>query len=142
MIENSNPREERDENGRSNTREAEVARPVTDREVPLGSHRMQPAIHAWLDGELPESAVRRGDMVRDVEFWQRVNRETETRRQVRAPLSLAESIMNALPETTPTTVSVEPSWWSKPVTVTPGVVLAAGAGLFALGMAVQAIRSR
>jgi hypothetical protein len=140
MLENSNPRDERDEAGRSKSpRETPVTRPVTDREVPLGTANMQPALHAWLDGDLPESAVRRGDMVRDVEFWQRINAETETRRSMRSPMHLQEAIMRALPEATP---SLSEPWWRRSVSITPATMAVAGVGLVVLGMTIQAMRSR
>ncbi|MEP6689819.1 MAG: hypothetical protein ABJD07_01615 [Gemmatimonadaceae bacterium] len=116
-----------------------MTRPVTDREVPLGGHTMQPAIHAWLDGDLPESAVRRGDMVRDVEFWQRINKEAEGRRQIRSPMTLADTIMSALPDAAP--AMTEP-WWKQSVAISPVTALAASAGLVALGMALQSMRTR
>ncbi len=140
MLENSNPREQRDEGSRSKTpRETPAARPVTDREVPLDGASLQPALHAWLDGELPESAVRRGDMVRDVEFWHRVNKETELRRSTRSPVHLEAAIMRALPDAMP---ALSEPWWRKSVAVTPATLAAAGAGLVVLGMAIQALRAR
>ena len=44
---------------------AEPVGPIADREVPLGpaeptTRVLSPAIHAWLDGELPEATVRTG----------------------------------------------------------------------------------
>ena len=63
---------------------SEIERPLTDREVPLvqpdTGRQLSPAVHAWLDGELPEAAVRHGDTQRDVEFWKRMAQVTETRR--------------------------------------------------------------
>src|SRR5258708_12592553 len=77
--------------------------PLTDREVPLtqdlGSTTrvLSPAIHAWLDGELPEASVRRGDTARDVEFWRSIGEESERRRPMRTPLPLQPPIMQPLP---------------------------------------------
>ncbi len=47
-------------------RRTEEERPLADREVPLGHQEqdarvLAPAVHAWLDGELPEASVRKGD---------------------------------------------------------------------------------
>ena len=58
-------------------------RPLADREVPLGHQEtdarvLAPAVHAWLDGELPEASVRKGETARDVEFWKQINVEVET----------------------------------------------------------------
>ena len=53
------------------SKEQEV-RSVVDREVPLGSHEdrvLAPAVHSWLDGELPEAAVRDA-FVRHEHEWQ------------------------------------------------------------------------
>jgi hypothetical protein len=108
-------------------------RPVSDREVPLTRRATPHAIHAWLDGDLPEAAVRRGDMVRDVEFWHRLNEESEARRHLRTPVHVYERIMEALPQTTPTVIT---PWWRRPVAVTPATALAAGAGILAVGAAI------
>jgi hypothetical protein len=96
------------------------------------------ALHAWLDGEGSLAALTDSDSERHVEFWSRINVETERRRQVTAPVDLQERIMAALPETAPS--MVEP-WWRTPVSVTPVVAIAAAAGLVALGAAISS-RSR
>ncbi len=112
---------------------------LSDREVPLGKSRTTEAVHAWLDGELPESAVLKGNMVREVEFWRRIDREADTIRQMRAPLYVQEQIMAALPDTAPQLVA---PWWRKPFEVSPMTAMLAGAGLVALGLMLGAMRSR
>lgn len=140
MLENTpNPQERQADLGRKKASEVPMAPQFADREVPLGNERMDAAVHAWLDGELPEAAVRGGDTARQVEFWQRINKEAETLRATRTPASLAEDIMRAIPQTTPTIIT---PWWKRPVSLTPIAVLAASAGMLALGVAIGSSRSR
>src|SRR3954467_12165724 len=85
--------------------------PLTDREVPLtqdlgsATRVLAPAVHAWLDGELPEASVRRGETSKDVEFWRMIGVEAEKRRHSRMPLSLESKIMEALPHTLPVEIT-------------------------------------
>ena len=117
-------------------------RPLTDREVPikqdLGNETrvLAPAIHAWLDGELPEASVRRGETSKDVEFWRMIGAEAEKRRHARMPLSLESRIMDALPHTLP--VEITP-WFRREFVITPGQAVAIGAGLVAVTAAATAI---
>ena len=108
--------------------------PLTDREVPLGQSRTSAAIHAWLDGEMPESAIRTAESAREMDFWRKVTEETERRRAVRTPAHLEAQIMAALP----TDAAVEPGkagWLSKDVTMTPATAAVAAASLLAAGAA-------
>lgn len=95
-------------------------------------------IHAWLDGEVPESAVRRADTARDVEFWNRIEKDVEVRRQMKTPVHVYAQIMDSLPEKVP---QVMP-WWRTEHTVSPMLLIAAGAGLLAVGVAVGALLLR
>jgi hypothetical protein len=63
--------------GRKRERPAGPERPLADREVPLGppTAAIADAVLAWLDGEAPESSVRRAEWSRDVDFWKRMNYE-------------------------------------------------------------------
>ena len=81
---------------------AAAARPLTDREVPIEGQTAA-SINAWLDGDIPESAVRRADTARDVEFWLRIEKEVEVRRDMKTPAHVFQQIMEALPEATPQT---------------------------------------
>ncbi len=107
---------------------------LVDREVPLPLQQpteraYSAAIHAWLDGELPEAAVRKGDTARDVEFWHRLNGEVDRRRQMQAPLGLEARIMAALPQTAPQVIT---PWFRREFVVTPATAIAAVAGLIAV----------
>ena len=116
--------------------------PLTDREVPLtqdlgsATRVLSPAIHAWLDGELPEASVRRGDTARDVEFWRHIGKESEQRRHMRMPLELEARIMEALPHSVPALIT---PWWRREFVVTPGAAVTIGATLVTLTAAATAL---
>lgn len=131
MLDNLNPQGGRGE-GQAPKR-ARDERPLTDREVPLGQARNMAPIHAWLDGELPESAVRTAESARDVDFWRKVTEETERRRTLKTPAYLEAQIMAALP--TETTADGVQTWWSREVTMTPATAAVAAASLLAVGAA-------
>ena len=105
---------------------------VSDREVPLGLSRTPAAIHDWLDGALPESAVRKGETARHVEFWSRVGVEAEARRAMRTPAHLTDRIMDAIPQAAP----VVTPWWRTRVELTPTVLGAMAASLLAVGLVI------
>jgi hypothetical protein len=116
-------------------------RPLADREVPLGHQEqdarvLAPAVHAWLDGELPEASVRRGETARDVEFWKQINVEADRRRRVRTPVYLEAQIMEALPQTAPQVIT---PWWRREFVVTPSTAFGAAAALVVLAAAVTAL---
>ena len=121
-------------------RRLERERPLADREVPLDRHNtarvLAPAVHAWLDGELPEAAVRGGDTQRDVEFWRRLAEATTQRRQVRTPANLELRIMAALPQTVPQVIT---PWWRRELVITPAAALGAATALAAVAATVTAI---
>ena len=131
MLDNLNPQGGRGE-GQAPKR-ARDERPLTDREVPLGQARNMAPIHAWLDGELPESAVRTAESARDVDFWRKVTEETERRRTMKTPAYLEAQIMAALP--TETTADGVSTWWAREVTMTPATAAVAAASLLAVGAA-------
>ena len=119
----------------------DVARPLTDREVPLGQKEqvgrvLAPAVHAWLDGDLPEATVRKGTMTRDVDFWQQINTEAERRRHLRTPTYLPAQIMDALPQTAPAIIT---PWWRREFVVTPYLALAIAVGLVLASAAVTMV---
>lgn len=126
--------------GRRRERRSEIERPLADREVPLPQPDMgrvlSPAVHAWLDGELPEAAVRHGEMQRDVEFWKRVADATQTRRHLRTPAHVQQRIMDALPQNPPQVIT---PWWRREFVLTPAAAVGAAGALIALTAAVTAL---
>jgi len=124
--------------GNRRARRPEEKRPLADREVPLGSHEQEtrvlaPAVHAWLDGELPEATVRKGDTARDVEFWKQINTAVEGRRRLRTPTYLEARIMDALPLAAPQLIT---PWYRREFVVTPAVAASAAATLVVVAAAV------
>jgi hypothetical protein len=119
--------------------------PLTDREVPLSqdlgsaTRVLSPAVHAWLDGELPEASVRRGETARDVEFWKQLGEESERRRHMRMPLELESRIMEALPHSVPALIT---PWYRREFVVTPGAAVTIGATLVTMTAAVTALLLR
>lgn len=116
-------------------------RPLADREVPLGHQEqdarvLAPAVHAWLDGELPEASVRKGDTARDVEFWKQINVEADRRRRMRTPAYLEAQIMEAIPQTAPQVIT---PWWRREFVVTPTAAVSAAAALVVVAAAVTAV---
>jgi len=121
------------QHGRAEPRE----RPLVDREVPLDRHgSLSAAVHAWLDGELPESAVRKGETAKDVEFWQMIGQETAQMRRVRTPAHVEALIMDALPQTAPPAVT---PWHRREIVVRPGTAVAVAVTLVALTAALTAL---
>ena len=131
--------EPRENNGEANRRSTsrEPVRRVSDREVPIGGGdtRTTDLVHAWLDGDLEETAVAGPDAARQIEFWKRVDRDLEQRRYLSTPADLTQKIMDALPATTPATAT---PWWSRPIAMSPIAVAAAATSLLALGAAIGA----
>jgi len=131
MLDNLDPNEPR----APKTRETPVERPLADREVPLSTRAGAATLHAWLDGEVPETAARHGDMTRDVDFWKRLDRELTARREMTTPAHIFGQIMASLPVAAP---AASAKWYQKPMSVSPIAVAAAAAGTLALGMALGA----
>jgi anti-sigma factor RsiW len=107
-------------------------RPLADREVPLGPQGggLSSALHAWLDGELPEAAIRKTESSRDVEFWRRMNGELQQRSHMRTPAYLEAQIMGALPDRAPAQM-ITP-WWRREMVLSPATIFGAAAALVAL----------
>ena len=138
---NQGPAAGRQRNGPQAVRAGQSAeRPVADREVPLDRHGgLSAAVHAWLDGELPEAAVRKGDTAKDVEFWQTIAQETAQMRRLRTPPHLEALIMDALPQTAPQVIT---PWHRRELVLTPAKVAASAAALVAITAAVTALLLR
>jgi hypothetical protein len=126
--------------GRRPARRPDSERPLSDREVPLPrpetARVLSPAIHAWLDGELPEAAVRNGETQQDVEFWKRMAQVTETRRHLTTPVHVQQRIMDALPHNVPQLIT---PWYRREFVITPAAALGAAGALIALTAAVTAL---
>ncbi len=131
---NHNDTDGHDSVERSGERRAPEAPRIADREVPLSPHETSSAVHAWLDGEVPESAVKFGETAKDVEFWKRLNVEVDQRRQMRTPPYVYAQIMSALPEAAP---SATATGWRKALRVTPMMAIAVGGALIAAGVLVS-----
>jgi hypothetical protein len=121
-------------------RRPERERPLADREVPIGqqetdSRVLTPAIHQWLDGELPEASVRKGETARDVEFWRNINGEVERRRRMTTPAYLEARIMEALPQTAPALIT---PWYRREFVITPAAAVGAVSGIIVVAIAVAA----
>jgi hypothetical protein len=119
-------------------RRPEKERPLSDREVPLGhqendSRVLAPAVHAWLDGELPEASVRKGDTAHDVEFWKNINVEVERRRRMVTPVYLESRIMEALPQSAPQVIT---PWFRREFVITPFAAVGAASALVLVAAAV------
>jgi hypothetical protein len=126
--------------GHRREKRPEIERPLADREVPLArpdtARVLSPAIHAWLDGELPEAVVRRGDTQRDVDFWKRMAQATEARRHLTTPAHVQQRIMDALPNNVPQLIT---PWWRREFVITPAAALGAAGALVALTAALTAL---
>jgi hypothetical protein len=134
---NEGPAEGRERGAARAGRGDERQRPLADREVPLDRHGvLSAAVHAWLDGELPEAAVRKGDTAKDVEFWQMIGQETSQMRRTRTPAHVEALIMEALPHTAPRLIT---PWYRREFVVTPGVALSSAVVLVALTAVVTAL---
>ena len=130
MLDNLNPHNDGERSSeRTHRSPSSEARPVADREVPLSRRTTPAAVHAWLDGELPEAAVRKGDTAKDVEFWQMIAQETSQMRHMRTPAHVEAMIMDALPQTAPQAVS---PWYRRELVMTPGTAATSAVILVAL----------
>jgi hypothetical protein len=140
MFDDIRPENGQRVNGQKRERRSEVERPLTDREVPLPQvdtgRTLSPAIHAWLDGELPEAAVRNSGSERDVEFWKRMAQATETHRHLQTPAHVQQRIMDALPLNVPQLIT---PWWRREFVLTPAAAIGAAGAIIALTAAVTAL---
>ena len=110
-------------------------RPLSDREVPLGTGHPSMAVQQWLDGEGSEPSARLGD-TREVELWKRINEEAERRRRMRTPAPVLDRIMSSIPAAAP--VAPKP-WWQGKLQVSPLILAGAGIGMLVLGALVGSL---
>ena len=120
---------------RRNRANEEDVQTLADREVPLVRQGLTGDVHAWLDGELPETTLRQTGATEQVEFWNRIGAEMVTRREVKTPTHVAAQIMAALPATTPAIIT---PWYRREMVVTPRKAVAIGAAIAAAAAAVTA----
>jgi hypothetical protein len=80
--------------------------------------------------------VRKGDTLRDVEFWKQINEASERRRHMRTPVHVQHRIMASLPHGVPQVIT---PWWRREFVLTPAAALGVGAGLIALSAALTAL---
>jgi hypothetical protein len=133
------PRANRDghKDGPQRARKAkdQEVRSFVDREVPLGQQgdrALPAAVHAWLDGELPEAAVRKGDTARDVEFWHSVSDQMDRARRMRTPEHVEAQIMAALPHHAPQLIT---PWYRREFVITPFAAVMGAASITVLAIA-------
>ena len=131
MLDNTDPMERPASAPAPARRDAPAARPVADREVPIEGHAPA-SVNAWLDGDIPESAVRRGDTARDVDFWLRIEKEVEVRREMKTPVHVYQQIMESLPMATPRTTP----WYQRSFTLSPMIAVTAAAAAVAVGVVI------
>jgi hypothetical protein len=125
-------------NGQRRPRQADDARPLPDREVPLlqpTERQLSAAVHAWLDGELPEAAARKADGGKDVDFWKKIEEESARRRHMRTPATVQARIIASMPEGIPTVVR---PWYRREFILTPKVALTAAAAIVVAASAITA----
>ena len=101
--------------GRTRERPGQPARPLADREVPLGPPRttIAEAVHA-----------------------KRLDEDLAARRRLRTPAHLQSRIMNALPMHAPTLIT---PWWRREFVVTPSSALVVVTTLVAMAAAATAL---
>jgi hypothetical protein len=146
MLDDLNPGSSRDQRdghkdgpARSRRDRDQEVRHVVEREVPLGHHEdrvLAPAIHAWLDGELPEAAVRKGNTARDVEFWRTISDQMERARRMHTPEHVEAQIMSALPHHPPALIT---PWYQREFVITPFAAVAVTAAIITLTVAATVI---
>lgn len=115
-------------------RDQEV-RSVVEREVPLGQQSdraLAATVHSWLDGELPEAAVRKGATARDVEFWRNMNSQMERSRRMRTPVHVEAQIMAALPHHAPQVIT---PWYQREFVIKPTAAVVIAAALITITVA-------
>jgi hypothetical protein len=95
--ETHDPHEERPDAAASS---AEAASELSYVDTPETAVPTQPApepVHRWLDGEaVPDSDLHAPDAERHVQFWAKVNQETERRHRILTPRGLDAIIMDKL----------------------------------------------
>lgn len=95
-----------------------------------------PAVQAWLDGEADREGLVSADEQETAAFWAKVNDEAELLRRRKTPIHVQQKILGSLPSEP---VVAPPRTGSSPITLTPTVAIALGAGLLGLGAVIGAL---
>lgn len=91
------PLEPRDETAQpsADARVPAQAEPTaTDRELPLPSHELPSAVHAWLDGEVSAESLSGAE--REVALWKQITEEAGRRRRMVTPAHVPVQILAKL----------------------------------------------
>jgi hypothetical protein len=114
-------------------------RPLADREVPIDRGGLPLQMHSWLDGHLPEAAVRQGETRRDVEFWKLIQTETERYRHMRTPAHVTAAIMEALRAHAPQVIT---PWYRREFVMTPASALVSSTVLVSVAATAAVLMAR
>jgi hypothetical protein len=89
-----NPQEERHDAAASS---AQTSPYVDTPETAVPTQPAPEPVHRWLDGEtVPDSDLKAPDAEKHVQFWAKVNKETERRHHMQTPRGLDAIIMDKL----------------------------------------------
>ena len=96
MMEHLDPRSGREELAAPRAQSQDASHEaMLDREVPLESASMSPALHAWLDGETVNEQELKAEG-KAYELWSGVQAEAARRRGTTAPMGMSARIMDAI----------------------------------------------
>ena len=95
--ETHNPHEERHDDAASSAQAASGSPYVDTPETSVPTQPAPEPVHRWLDGEaVSDSDLRAPDAEKHVQFWAKVNQETERRHRILTPRGLDAIIMDKL----------------------------------------------
>lgn len=92
-----NQHEERPDAAASSAKAASGSPYVDTPETAVPTQPAPEPVHRWLDGEsVPDSDLHAPDAEKHVQFWAKVNKETERRHRMQTPRGLDAIIMDKL----------------------------------------------
>lgn len=94
-----------------------------------------PAVQAWLDGEEQREHLTQPGEPENVELWDRINSEAEQLRRRTTPMHVQQKILSSLSEESTAT----PTTPVRPVSLSTGAAILAGAGLLVVGAVLGAL---
>ena len=97
-----------------------------------------PAVQAWLDGEEQREHLTQPGEPENVELWTRINSEAEQLRRRTTPIHVQQKILSSLPSE-PVAAPESQESPRKPVALSTGVAILAGAGLLVAGAVLGAL---